>query len=109
MRPPSENLRSMLSTFHSTSVGGRLVGLLKKISYSIFRRRSCVSSTVSSSSSVTGFLHDQCREVKYRAARYLWVTEGYGTKVSCQVSYGPRASSCELSNSMWACYLVIAR
>src|SRR5579864_3697009 len=81
MRAPSENFRRRARTFHSISVGGRLVGLLKKISYSIFRRRSCVSSTVSSSSSVTGFLHDQCREVKYRAARCLWVTEGYGTKV----------------------------
>ena len=29
MRPPSENLRSRERTFHSTSVGGRLVGLLK--------------------------------------------------------------------------------
>src|SRR5215472_964564 len=55
MRPPSENLRRRASTFHSISVGGRFVGLLKKISYSIFRRRSCESSTVSSSSSVTGF------------------------------------------------------
>ena len=54
MRPPSENLRSKLSTFHSTSVGGRLVGLLKKISYSIFRRRSCESRRFSSSSVVTG-------------------------------------------------------
>src|SRR5579872_7101345 len=51
--PPSENLRSRLSTFHSMSVGGRLVGLLKKISYSIFSRRSCESRIVSSSSVVT--------------------------------------------------------
>src|SRR5579872_990707 len=54
MRPPSENLRSKLNTFHSTSVGGRLVGLLKKISYSIFSRRSCESRRVNSSSVVTG-------------------------------------------------------
>src|SRR6266571_2041541 len=54
MRPPSENLRSKLSTFHSMSEGGRLVGLLKKISYSIFRRRSCESRRFSSSSVVTG-------------------------------------------------------
>src|SRR5438270_12459131 len=53
MRPPSENLRNRLSTFHSMSVGGRLVGLLKKISYSIFSRRNCESSTFSSSSVVT--------------------------------------------------------
>src|SRR5215472_9284037 len=55
MRPPSENLRSSATTFHSISVGGRFCGLLKKISYSIFRRRSCVSSTFNSSSVVTGF------------------------------------------------------
>src|ERR1035438_9396461 len=53
MRTPSENLRSSESTFHSTSVGGRLVGLLKKTSYSIFRRRNWVSSTFNSSSVVT--------------------------------------------------------
>src|SRR5215472_4215650 len=53
MRPPSENFRNKASTFHSMSVGGRLVGLLKKISYSIFKRRSCVSSTFNSSSVVT--------------------------------------------------------
>src|ERR1700745_4242549 len=54
MRPPSENFRNRASTFHSISVGGRLVGLLKKISYSIFRRRSCESRRFSSSSVVTG-------------------------------------------------------
>src|ERR1700757_3357414 len=53
MRPPSENFRNSASTFHSMSVGGRLLGLLKKISYSIFSRRSCVSRTFSSSSVVT--------------------------------------------------------
>src|SRR5947209_19894781 len=58
MRPPSENLRNRLSTFHSMSVGGRLVGLLKKISYSIFSRRSCESRTVSSSSVVTDVSKD---------------------------------------------------
>src|SRR5580704_1903584 len=58
MRPPSENLRSSASTFHSISVGGRLVGLLKKISYSIFNRRNCVSRTASSSSVVTGVSKD---------------------------------------------------
>src|ERR1700733_13223278 len=52
--PPSENLRKRLKTFHSMSVGGLLVGLLKKISYSIFKRRSCESRTFSSSSVVTG-------------------------------------------------------
>src|SRR5215469_15247951 len=55
MRPPSENLRSSATTFHSISVGGRFCGLLKKISYSIFRRRSWVSSTFNSSSVVTVF------------------------------------------------------
>src|ERR1035437_9475552 len=54
MRPPSENLRKRLKTFHSTSVGGLLFGLLKQISYSIFKRRSCESRTFSSSSVVTG-------------------------------------------------------
>src|ERR1700757_886280 len=53
MRPPSENFPNSASTFHSMSVGGRFCGLLKKISYSIFRRRSCMSSTFSSSSVVT--------------------------------------------------------
>src|ERR1700751_3361043 len=52
--PPSENFRNMASPFHSMSVGGRFCGLLKKISYSIFSRRSCESSTFSSSSMVTG-------------------------------------------------------
>ena len=48
MRPPSENLRSRESTFHSMSVGGRLVGLLKKTSYSIFEPAQLgVSSTFS--------------------------------------------------------------
>src|SRR6266700_3214250 len=54
MRPPSENFRNKLSTFHSMSVGGRLVGLLKKISYSIFSRRNCESRMFNSSSVVTG-------------------------------------------------------
>src|SRR5579862_3594521 len=54
MRPPSENFRNNASTFHSMSVGGRFCGLLKKISYSIFNRRSWESSTFSSSSVVTG-------------------------------------------------------
>src|SRR5690348_1234322 len=52
MREPSENFRRRLRTFHSRSVGGRLVGLLKKISYSIFRRRMFESRTTSSSSIV---------------------------------------------------------
>src|SRR5947199_10832998 len=53
MRPPSLNLRSRFRTFHSISLGGRLLGLLKKISYSIFSRRKCESSRFSSSSMVT--------------------------------------------------------
>src|SRR5579863_8076734 len=56
MRPPSENFRSSASTFHSMSVGGRLVGLLKYTSYSIFSRRNWVSRTLSSSSVVTKHL-----------------------------------------------------
>src|SRR5216684_2515036 len=54
MRPPSLNLRMRFVTFHSISVGGRLAGLLKKISYSIFSRRSWWSRRFSSSSMVTG-------------------------------------------------------
>src|SRR5262252_805729 len=54
MRPPSANFRNKASTFHSISVGGRLLGLLKNISYSIFKRRNCESRTFSSSSVVTG-------------------------------------------------------
>src|SRR5713101_2826520 len=50
--PPSENLRSRASTFHSRSEGGFFFGLLKKISYSILSRRSCDSRVVSSSSTV---------------------------------------------------------
>src|SRR5947209_17846462 len=50
--PPSENLRSSESTFHSRSEGGFFCGLLKYISYSIFSRRKCDSSRVSSSSMV---------------------------------------------------------
>src|SRR5215467_4393697 len=53
MRPPSANFRNKASTFHSMAVGGRLLGLLKKISYSIFKRRNCESRTFSSSSVVT--------------------------------------------------------
>src|SRR5215467_4568059 len=53
MRPPSANFRNKASTFHSLSVGGRLVGLLKKISYSILKRHNCESRTFSSSSVVT--------------------------------------------------------
>src|SRR5207302_8388203 len=82
MRPPSENFRSIASTFHSMSVGGRFCGLLKKISYSIFRRRNWVSSTFSSSSIVTGISANQCRSADKARARYRLGTEGYGTKVS---------------------------
>src|SRR5689334_22300890 len=54
MRLPSECLRRSVTTFHSMSAGGRLVGLLKKTSYSIFKRRSSESRCVNSSSMVTG-------------------------------------------------------
>src|SRR5437762_5590080 len=50
--PPSENLRSAASTFHSRSEGGFFCGLLKKTSYSIFSRRRCDSSIFISSSMV---------------------------------------------------------
>src|SRR5579864_4582231 len=90
MRPPSENFRSRASTFHSMSVGGLLVGLLKKISYSIFKRRSCVSRTVSSSSMVTKNLRTQFIGMEAVRARYRRVTKGHGTKVrgrkSCVLS-----------------------
>src|SRR5579885_1634605 len=42
------------TAFHSRSAGGRLLGLLKYTSYSIFRRRSSESRCVSSSSMVNG-------------------------------------------------------
>src|SRR5215468_8296431 len=54
MRPPSECLRIRATAFHSRSAGGRLAGLLKYTSYSIFRRRSSESRWLSSSSIVKG-------------------------------------------------------
>src|SRR6266851_310556 len=54
MWAPSENLRSIASTFHSRSEGGFFCGLLKKISYSILSRRSSDSNPVSSSSTAMG-------------------------------------------------------
>src|SRR5205807_7602284 len=47
-------LRINATAFHSRSAGGRLAGLLKYTSYSIFRRRSNESRWLSSSSMVKG-------------------------------------------------------
>src|ERR1700687_5423337 len=107
MRPPSENLRKRLKTFHSTSVGGRFCGLLKKISYSIFRRRSCESRTFSSSSVVTGIsMHSVVRS---RGGgewpvghRWVWYeSKGQLSAVSSQLSAkrglrSNKAGSCPL-------------
>src|SRR5580658_9708869 len=104
MRPPSENLRSMLSTFHSTSVGGRLAGLLKKISYSIFRRRSCVSRTLSSSSVVTEVsMHSL---VTGRDGREVPVGHGgawYESNSRAAVSYQLSALRQNRPLSLWNC------
>src|SRR5258707_15450176 len=87
MRPPSENLRSRESTFHSMSVGGRLVGLLKKTSYSIFSRRSCVSRVFSSSSVVTQGSPGNSVVRRQRGGEESRGHRGHGTKVrGCQLS-----------------------
>src|SRR4030081_1616136 len=84
MRPPSENFRNKLSTFHSTSVGGRFVGLLKKISYSILSRRSCESRRFSSSSVVTGFSSPQSRRCGARERGIRWSPRSwYESKGGC--------------------------
>src|ERR1700757_352103 len=92
--PPSENFRNMASTFHSMSVGGRFCGLLKKISYSIFRRRSCESRTLSSSSVVTGFSKASVGG-EYPESE---VPMGHGGEwyESKGKSYQPSAFSCQL-------------
>src|SRR5215472_13641442 len=89
MRPPSENFRKSASTFHSMSVGGRLVGLLKKISYSIFKRRSCESRTFSSSSVVTSLSTVSLVEGPSRGDVPVG-HQGDGTKVS--IGIWPSAS-----------------
>src|SRR5713226_9866234 len=96
MRFPSENLRNRASTFHSRSEGGFFCGLLKNTSYSIFSRRSCDSSTPSSSSRVMSAPTASLGEIGQ--GNEVPVGHGRdGTKVSCQlsaVSYQlePRAS-----------------
>src|ERR1700690_2976945 len=85
MRAPSENLRSSASTFHSRSEGGFFCGLLKKISYSIFSRRSCDSRTPSSSSTVMSSPTESLGEI----VQMDEVPVGHkrdGTKVSRQPS-----------------------
>src|SRR5215468_9744473 len=96
MRPPSANFRNKASTFHSISAGGRLVGLLKKISYSIFKRRNCESRRFSSSSVVTGLssvsLVERCWGGDVPVGH-----QGDGTKVSIEIGPSIRVSTFQLT------------
>ena len=76
MRPPSENFRSIASTFHSMSVGGTLLRIAEKNLVLDLKPAQLGIEYVQLFVDRHRYLRSQCRSVRKARARYRSDTKG---------------------------------